>query len=348
MKGRVGERASGRKIFLALLFVVAPIRPFAPSPAQAQPSPALSQDDILREFLWDRFQQLPPGEKPKMALVLSGGGARAMSHVGVLEALERQGFDFDIVAGTSMGSMVGALYASGLKASEIRKLAPKMDLAQRKILKPASMFGLMFRGTLIASDPIQDFVVKTLGDKRFDQLKRPFGCVATDLRTGEKIIFREGDVAPAVRSSMNLPGLLAPMEYRHRLLVDGGVVDYVPVDVAKLLGADWTLSSLTEGQITREEIDNVFTTLQQVIDIRGSLLAHDLLKQSDIVVKPAAGHIGTFDFDKMDEAMNLGVIAGQVAAPKAQEDLAYKTLPFILDEWKGGNGRNGRNGGNHE
>ena len=305
-----------------------------PGLARGQESPVLSQDDILREFFWDRFQQLPRTERPRLALVLSGGGARALAHVGVLEALVRQGFDFDIVAGTSMGSMVGALYASGMSPSEIRDLTPKMNLAQRKIMTPTTMFGLMFAGSLISSDPIQEFVTKVLGNKRFDQLKRPFGCVATDLRTGEKIVFREGEVAPAVRSSMNLPGLLAPMEYRHRLLVDGGVVDYVPVDVAQMLGAQWILSSLTEGEITRQEIDNVFLTLQQVIDIRGSLLAQNLLRQSDIVVKPAAGHIGTFDFEKADEAIRLGVIAGRLAAPKAKEDLALKTLPAVLKAWQ--------------
>lgn len=298
----------------------------------------LSPDDILREFLWDRFTELPADQKPKTALVLSGGGARALAHVGVLEVLEREGFAFDIVAGTSMGSMVGSLYASGLPASAIRALAPKMDLAQRKILTPAGMFGLMFRGSLIASDPIHEFVVGALGDKRFDQLARRFGCVATDLRTGEKIIFREGALAPAVRASMNFPGLLAPLEYRHRLLVDGGVVDFVPVDVALLLGGQWILTSLTESEMTRQEIDNVFLSLQQVIDIRGSLLAHSLLRRSDVLIEPKAGHIGTFDFEKADEAMNLGVRAGQSAAPKAKQDLELKTLPAILKEWTAAQG----------
>lgn len=322
-----------KKKILPLALSLLPLALLFALPSFAQVSPVFSQDDILREFFWDRFQQLPRAERPRLGLVLSGGGARALAHVGVLEALVRQGFDFDIVAGTSMGSMVGALYASGMSPSEIRDLTPKMDLAQRKIMTPTSMFGLMFAGSLISSDPIQEFVADSLGHKRFDQLKRSFGCVATDLRTGEKIIFREGEVAPAVRSSMNMPGMLAPMEYRHRLLVDGGVVDYVPVDVAQMLGAQWILSSLTEGEITNQEIDNVFLTLQQVIDIRGSLLAQTLLRQSDIVVKPAAGHIGTFEFEKMNEAIRHGVIAGRKAAPKAKEDLALKTLPAVLKEW---------------
>lgn len=303
-------------------------------PAWAQAGGEWTPDAILTEFLWDRFLALPKAERPLAALVFSGGGARAMANAGVLEVLEREGFDFDIVAGTSMGAMIGALYASGLTASQIRALAPKMQLSSREVITPGGMLRLLLRDRLINTQGFETFLSDAIGERRFDQLERRFGCVATDLRTGEKIIFREGALAPAVRASMNIPGFFEPVQYRHRFLVDGGVVDYVPVDVARGLGAEWILASVAEADVSNEEFDSVFKTLEQVIDIRGRLLSAENLRAADVVIRPAAGHLSTFDFARAQEAMNLGVLAGQKRAAAAKQSLALKSLPQIHAKWR--------------
>jgi len=151
-----------------------------------------------------------------------------------------------------------------------------------------------------------------------------------DFRTGEKIIFDEGPLGVAVRASVNLPGIFAPVEYRHRYLVDGGVVDFIPVDAVRLLGADWVLASVTAGA-SRELPGNVLMALLQVIDIRGDILAANDEKYADFVIKPDVGEVKMADFDKCTEAGEAGLMEAAKRVDGAREAYLLFSAPRLLE-----------------
>jgi NTE family protein len=283
-----------------------------------------SDDDILREALWTRAVTAPAAARPSVGLALSGGGARAFAHTGVLEALEYAGFPVDYVSGTSMGSLIGALYASGQPVDEIWGFG--RDAAKLKVsrdFKSIKLLRLLITDKLITPTYITRFIDGRLGKLTFDKLKKPFACTAMDLRTGEKILFTDGPLAIAVRSSVNLPGIFAPVQYRQRYLVDGGVVDFIPVDAARQLGADWVLASVTESAPGKMP-DTVLMSLLQVIDIRGSILAGEAEKRADFVMKPEVGDITVADFDRCTEAGEEGLTEASRRMNAAKE--AYLTF----------------------
>ena len=154
-----------------------------------------------------------------------------------------------------------------------------------------------------------------------------------DIYTGEAIIFRDGELAPAVRASMNLPGIFRPLEYRHRYLVDGGVVDYIPVDAAHLLGAEWTLASVTETDFTTARPKNVLDSLEQVIDIRGAYLSREQRKQADFLIEPQVGDISIFDAKRVPEALEKGVISASRRILAAEESLILASIPRLAGAW---------------
>ncbi|MBI4657051.1 MAG: patatin-like phospholipase family protein [Elusimicrobia bacterium] len=280
-----------------------------------------TDDELFREVLWSKIANSKPPERPKIGIALSGGGARGFAHAGVLEVLNYSGFPVDFVSGTSMGAVVGGLYSLGMSVEDIRKFSKKTaSLRVSRDFRGIKFISLLISDKLLSPTYITQFIETNFGNAEFESLKKPFACVAMDLKTGEKIIFREGPVAAAVRASVNLPGIFAPVEYRHRYLVDGGVVDFIPVDAAKLLGAEWILSSVTEGEV-RDIPDNVFMALLQVIDIRGAMLAKAAEKESDFIVKPNVKDIKVADFERCEEAGERGIMETARIINKAKESL---------------------------
>ena len=167
----------------------------------------------------------------KVGLALSGGTAKGFAHIGVLEVFEKNKIPIDYIAGTSMGAVVGALYASGISISEMKKIAKTtkwMNLLD---------FTLPDKG-ILSGEKIEQFLRILLKNKKFKDLEIPTAVVAADIKQGEKVIFKKGDVASALRASISLPNLFVPYEYEKRILVDGGVIDPLPVDVARNMGAD--------------------------------------------------------------------------------------------------------------
>ncbi|MEA3306743.1 MAG: patatin-like phospholipase family protein [Elusimicrobiota bacterium] len=293
-------------------------------------STEIPDDEILTDILWAKVINLSPPDRPAVGLALSGGGARGFAHVGVLDVLSSAGFPIDYISGTSMGSVIGALYSSGMKMDGIWNFG--RETASRKISKDFSglkAINLIFRDKLITPKYITEFIETSLGTYTFENLKYPFACVAMDFKTGEKIIFNSGPVDIAVRSSSNLPGIFKPIKYRHRYLVDGGVVDFLPVDVAKLLGAEWVLASVTESA---PEVlpENVLLSLMQVIDIRGSLLSAQAQAEADFVLKPAVGSIKTADFDKCIEAGEIGLMEANSELKKLKRAYITDAVHFIM------------------
>lgn len=304
------------------------------TPALARAAaPDLSSDALLRDHLWRETRAAPVGRRPKVGLVLSAGSLRGTAHVGVIKVLENAGFPIDVVAGTSMGAVVGSMYASGRAPDELWTIASGIKVNSGNNLSARSLFSLLVFDKLLSSENTEKMVRKILGGQRFDQLKKPFACVSMDVYTGEAIVFRDGEVAPAVRASMNLPGIFQPLEYRHRYLVDGGVVDYIPVDAARLLGAEWTIASVTENDYTAARPKNVLDALEQVIDIRGSYLSREQRKQADFLIEPPVGDIGMFEDNRIPEAMEKAVVAAARKLKAAEETLILDSLPRLLPAW---------------
>ncbi len=309
--------------FLAALLAV---------PAAA--SPDLSAEALLRDHLWREVRQAPQNRRPKVGLVLSAGSLRGVAHVGVIQALEDAGFPIDSVAGTSMGAVMGALYASGMPLRRLHEYAASIKVSSGNDLSSARLISLLLFDRLLSSENTELLLRKGIGGIRFDQTLKPFACVAMDVYTGEAIIFRDGDVAKAVRASMNLPGIFRPLEYRHRFLVDGGVVDYIPVDASRLLGAEWTIASVTETDYTAARPQNVLESLMQVIDIRGSYLSHEQRKQADFLIEPPVGDIGMFEDHRVVEAIEKGVITASARLEAAKESLILASIPKLTDGWE--------------
>ena len=299
----------------------------------AAASPDLGADALLRDHLWREVRRAPAGRRPKVGLVLSAGSLRGVAHVGVIQALEDGGFPIDLVAGTSMGAVMGSMYAAGMSPKRLRDFATSIDVGSGNNLSATSLVSLLLFDKLLSSENTEIMLRKNIGGIRFDQTLKPFACVAMDVYTGEAIIFRDGDVAKAVRASMNLPGIFRPIEYRHRFLVDGGVVDYIPVDAARLLGAEWTIASVTETDYTTSRPENVLESLLQVIDIRGSYLSRAQRRQADYLIEPPVGDIGMFEDHRIVEAIDKGLMTASSRLDGAKESLILASIPRLSDGW---------------
>lgn len=301
----------------------------------AAASPDLGAEALLRDHLWREVRVAHPSRRPRVGLVLSAGSLRGTAHVGVIQALVDGGFPIDVVSGTSMGAVIGALYAAGMPLKRIWETAGSLKASSGSSdVSAVRLVSLLLFDKLLSSEKTAALLREKIGDIRFDQTLKPFACVAMDVYTGEAIIFRDGDVAPAVRASMNLPGIFKPLEYRHRFLVDGGVVDYIPVDAARLLGAEWTVASVTETDYTTTRPRNVLESLMQVIDIRGSYLSREQRRQADFVIEPPVGDIGMFEESRVSESMEKGVIAASKRLDAAKEALIEASIPRLAAGWR--------------
>ncbi|MBU4509868.1 patatin-like phospholipase family protein, partial [bacterium] len=217
----------------------------------------------------------------KIGLALGGGSARGFAHIGVIQVLQAYGIPIDIIAGTSIGSLVGSLYAAGDSIENMEKAV--LLLNKRKML--SLMDFTIPRSGLIRGNKIENMLIDWgLEDKTFDELNIPFAAVATDIESGERVILHQGKVADAVRASISIPGIFIPVKYDDRYLVDGGVVDPVPVDLAKKMGADIVIAvslaikiqPTTNKIITFDEKSgNLENTKDSIIAIMNSILKEE-------------------------------------------------------------------------
>jgi NTE family protein len=173
----------------------------------------------------------PAAGRKRVGLALGGGGARGMAHVGVIRVLEREGVPIDCIAGTSAGSLAGAAYAGGIRGQDLMDLA--LQLRWRDIVRP-----VWPRQGFVSFAKLETFVAELLGDPDFADLAIPYAAMAADLATGELVVLKEGRVAPAVRASCSVPGIVTPVEIDGRLLADGGVINNLPISVVRALGAE--------------------------------------------------------------------------------------------------------------
>ncbi len=337
---------------------------FAATPAQAQSqAQAQAQAQLSAQPETQTPQQTTSKQRrPKIGLVLSGGGARGLSHVGVLKVLERARIPIDVIAGTSMGAIVGGLYASGMSAevleAELLKVnweavfASRVDrqqLSQRRKeedfeISPVLEFGMrngevrLPLGALSGrglEGLLRRYTLPSRSVRDFDSLPIPFRAVATDMETGLPVVLRDGDLALALRSSMSVPGVFAPTEVKGRILGDGGLVNNLPVDVARAMGADVVIVVNIGTPLSgREALGSLGGLTGQMINIlteqnvRQSLSA---LKPPDVLITPQLGTLTAGDFVKTRELIELGEKGAQ---PELQRLSALAVSEASYAQWR--------------
>lgn len=281
----------------------------------------------LAPLLWAPAAFAQQTDRPTVGLVLSGGGAKGMAHVGVLRVLEEMRVPVDLVVGTSAGSAVAALYATGMPVAEIERRFLELDWLSSfrddpgRVYKPVrrkqndwrlplvpglgvSTEGLHLGGGLIAGQNLGFILNELTGNaslvNNFDELPIPFRAVATDLETGEEVVIRQGNLAEAIRASMSIPAVYAPVERNGQLLVDGGVANNLPVSVARDMGADVVIAvDITDPLLTSEDIQEAFSVVGQLTTLLTRRNTEDQLARltdKDILIRPDLEGYGSADF----------------------------------------------------
>lgn len=248
-------------------------------------------------------------ERKKVGLALSSGAARGLAHIGVLEVLEREDIPIDMIVGSSMGALIGALYARGKNVSEIKNLA--IDLGTRRfsfLADPA-----LPKTGLIRGRKIEDMLRSAIGDIEFSDLRMPLACVATDIDSGEEVVIREGLVWEGVRASASIPVIFTVAKWEGRYLVDGALVNPVPVSVLKAMGADFIIAvNVIPHREVREAAEpNIFSVIMQTVYISSYRVIKSSLNGADIVIEPQVASIGHFDFHQVEESVLQGKLAAQ-------------------------------------
>jgi len=294
-------------------------------------------------------------ERPRVALVLSGGGARGFAHVGVLKALEAARVPVDMIVGTSMGAIIGGLYASGMKADDLEReiLAvdwgglfnsrePRQLLSQRRKeedfeLSPVLQLGFRNGEFRLPTGAVSSrslevllrrYTLSTRHLESFDQLPTPFRAVATDMETGLAVVMERGDLAAALRASMSVPGVFSPLSINDRILGDGGLVNNLPVDVARAMGAEVIIAvnigTPLAGRDTLGTVLGVTTQMVNILTEQNVQASIATLTPKDLLLAPPLGKLTSADFDKAEELVKIGnAYAGTV-----REALAL----FAVDE----------------
>lgn len=319
----------------------------APPPAEAQSvgvaAPAVQVETTEPVERTGQAAAPPAAARPRIGLVLGGGGARGAAHIGVLEVLENLRVPVDCVAGTSMGALVAGAWAAGLSPAEMRRelaLADWRDMfiddpgydelnfrnkrLQQRFL-PGSETGITPGGAVtppgvVAGQKIKLFfnhlVRADSGERELQQLPLPVSIIATDIGTGERVVLRDGSVTHAMRASMSVPGLLAPLDYRGRKLVDGGLVDNVPIrEVRERCGADVVIAvNVGSPPLPAEKVTGLLgITAQMVVLLTEQNVTASLatLREGDIYLKPELGDLTAGDFERHAEAADRGRAAAQ-------------------------------------
>ena len=290
-----------------------------------------SEDEMLRDFMWQRFIQLPRSERPQIGLALSAGGVRGFAHVGVLEVFDNAGLPIDRLAGTSMGSVVGGFYAAGLPIERLWEIGEQITLSNiTPDFNVMGLFRVLFERKLPTSSNLAKFFEEQLGDIQFEELEIPFSCSAMDVKTGEQVLFNSGPLAIAVRASMNLPGVFEPVEYRHRALVDGAVVDYLPVDSVRNMGADYVIASVTPLDFSSKTPTSILGYVNRVNDVRAAAMIEDSAKQANFVLTNRVLNIGTLELKKLHQAGEVGVKEAFKHLGELQEDILLQSVPYVF------------------
>jgi NTE family protein len=245
--------------------------------------------------------------------------------VGVIQVLEQHGIVADLVVGTSAGSLVAALYASGKNASELEQTALKMDEATI-----ADWTLPLFNRGLLRGESLARYVNQQVQNRPMQDMKRPLGILATDLATGQGVLFRLGDTGTAVRASSAVPGVFMPVAFNGREYVDGGLVAPVPVQQARQMGAELVIAVDISTPPQGSPTGDAFQVLMQTFNIMGQSINRSSLAEADVVVRPALSGIGSADFGARQRSMAAGREAMLAAMPRLKEQLQAKRQVLAL------------------
>jgi NTE family protein len=270
-----------------------------------------------------------PKRRKKIGLALSGGAARGLAHVGVFDVLLQEGIAIDMIAGTSAGAVMGAIYASGQNANKMIEHALDSRWKQIPMIDPSFPKTGFIKGKKIMK-LLSSFLG---GDINFADLKIPFACVATDIDTGEEVVISSGSVPDALRASISIPGIFTLVKREGRYLVDGGLTTPVPVNVVRRMGADFVIAvnvnptvSHRLGKSGRARVKvrkepNLFQIIMQSIYITTNAIARNNLMAADIVIEPDLAYIGAGDFRKARVLIEQGRQAAIKAIPEIKRKL---------------------------
>jgi NTE family protein len=265
----------------------------------------------------------PQRRAPRLGLALGGGAARGFAHVGVIQVLERNGIRPDLVVGTSAGSLVAALYASGMDGAALERAALSMDEATLTDW----MLPLLSRG-MLRGDALARYVRQAVGGRLLQDMSPPLGVLVTDLATGQGVVFRRGDAAQAVRASSAVPGVFAPVAIAGREYVDGGLVAPVPVSQARAMGAEVVLAVDISADPKGNDASGMLGLLLQTTAIMGQSINRYELAGAEVVLRPALSGVGSADFASRKRSIEAGRAAMQAALPQLRAELA-KLRPVV-------------------
>lgn len=259
----------------------------------------------------------------KIGLALSGGAIRGAAHIGVLKVFEAQGIRIDCISGTSIGAMIAALYAFGKTPAEIEKLACDFNwLDISKFIIP--------KLGLLSNEEMGDMLTQWLGPVRIEDAPIPLAIVATDINTGDKIVFRRGSVAHAVMASTCIPGIFTPIEENGRLLVDGLLVENVPISPLQSMDADLILAVDLSGDRKYKQADDIIDVIMNSFEIAVDTNTMHQLKAADIVIQPKVSEFSRTDTGQVAELIRRGEIAAMAAVPVIRDRIVQRRRLSLL------------------
>ena len=278
----------------------------------------------------DKTTKTPPSttpiqaREPVIALALGGGGAKGFAHIGVIKVLESHGIKPKIVTGTSAGSFVGSLYASGKSPYQLQHIALTFKESDIRDLT-------LNRQGFIAGQKLQDFVNQHVANKPIEKFPIRFAAVATRLDNGRKADFIKGNAGQAVRASCSIPNVFVPATIGGTQYVDGGLVSPIPVQTAKAMGADLVIAVDISARPTGNQPVNMWGVLDQTLNIMGQQSINQELAQANIVIQPKVGHIGTLDLKASNQTILEGEKAAQLQIKAIQQAIThFKKSPAAL------------------
>ncbi|MBU0606114.1 MAG: patatin-like phospholipase family protein [Candidatus Omnitrophica bacterium] len=253
-------------------------------------------------------------KRKKVTLVLGGGSARGLAHIGVLKILEREKVPIDSIIGTSMGAMIGASYSVGVPIAQMEERAYKFTT--KKILDPT-----MPTMGLLAGEKLESTIKHLIDNKQFDDCKIPLAVVCNDIETGEEVVFQRGNLVKVVRASCSWPGIFNPVRIDGRLLSDGGIKHSVPTKIARDLGADYVIAVDVGFCVRKGKIDNIFQMIVQSFQIMGEELNRHQSRDADAIIKVFLTDVDQSAFDKSHEIIAKGVEAAEAGIGQIKRDL---------------------------
>ncbi|MBN1587696.1 MAG: patatin-like phospholipase family protein [Candidatus Omnitrophica bacterium] len=294
----------------------------------------------------------------RVGLCLGGGGARGLAHIGVLKVLEKEGIPIDLIAGTSMGAIIGGAFALHRNTERLEEvalvLAERKELfhiesistthdafeessAKNKLRRIADVARTLYfynrqaaRSHIMDSTGIEAIIRELVGDYEFKDTQIPFCAVSVDLMTGEEVLLSEGELARALLASASIPGILPPVSYGRRLLIDGGIRGAVPSDVMKKLHADLTIGVNTERWVERRSFKHGIDIVLQADSIKTCELNRVKLEACDIPIQPKLRHVSWAHFSKAEECIRRGEEATQVVLPWLKKLVAQRRRKVLF------------------